>query len=1007
MNLPHYHEDQKTLHVNTRAKRSYYVPASVKDLAVLPREVSDRAIFLSGDWAFGHYASDLELPEGFYEEFFDYGTLDILPVPSCWQIYGYGQNNYTNVRYPFPYDPPYVPEENECGVYIRDFDMDENLFDKHLVFEGVDSCYYVWVNGQFVGYSQVSHSPTEFDITKFVRTGSNRLCVLVYRWCDGSYLEDQDKLRMSGIFRDVYILLRPKKRVDDFFIHETFAKNYKSVDISVDLKLKGAAKVNTALYDGDVKIAECSGKEPVFTVKNPHLWNAEDPYLYTIVIETPDETIARKLGLREVKVENRVIKLNGRKIKFKGVNRHDSSPYNGYAVTVDEMYEDITMMKAFNFNAIRTSHYPNSPLFLEFADEIGMYVIDESDIEIHGTASLYKGGYAETFMLLADDPDWYEPIRDRIESNVERDKNVTSVLIWSLGNEADYGGNFERASRWVKDRDPSRLCHYESAHNAAIYPGTDENGNKYVFESKVYDRPDGKFDYSGLDMYSRMYPPFKEMEAYMVEGDKPFILCEYTHAMGNGPGCTEDHWQLIYAHDQFAGAFVWEWCDHSVYMGTTPDGEDKFFYGGDWGDKLNDGNFCMDGLVYPDRTPHIGLYEVKNVMRPVRLIGEKNGVFTFKNMLDFTDIEGKIGISYEVKQDGETLAAGDLPVPSVKPYQTFKLQVPAEIPTDARTTVIFRYWNLDEDRPDYMPEDLGFDQYIVPVRTVAIGLESKKAPEFTEDKASIVVEGKTFRYVYNKRKAAFTELVNKNVSYLEAPAETNIWRAPTDNDRNIVREWRAAHYDEAFARVYSTKVTEEDGLLVITAVYSLAADSVQKFLNITARYEISENGEIAVDLKGDKLPIFPFLPRFGLRMFLKKDFEKVSYYGYGPNESYIDKRRSSWLDRFDDTVTGMHEDYLMPQENGSHYGCEEVRLENATGAALIVTGEEFSFNASHFTQEELTEKRHNFELEGSPYTVLCIDERQSGIGSNSCGPALAEKYRLGNKLHLRVVLSFE
>ena len=396
MNLPHYHENQKKLHVGTREPRSYYIPASREDLAVCPREISDRLMMLTGDWAFGWYENDLKLPEGFQAADFDFTGFDVIPVPSCWQIYGYGRNNYTNVKYPFPYDPPYVPLDNECGLYIREFELEDDGFDKHLVFEGVDSCFYLYVNGELAGFSQVSHSPSEFDITKYVHAGVNRIAVLVYRWGAGSYLEDQDKLRMNGIFRDVYILFRPKSRIEDFFIHESFSKNFKEAELSVDLRVKGNAKVHTTLlWDGE-PVAEADGASPVFRIKNPKMWNAEEPNLYTIVFETPREVIARQIGFRQIEVKDRTVYLNGQKIKFRGVNRHDSSPFNGYAVTIDEMYEDITMMKARNFNAIRTSHYPNSPLFLEMADTLGMYVIDESDVEIHGTVEIFGGDYVKT-----------------------------------------------------------------------------------------------------------------------------------------------------------------------------------------------------------------------------------------------------------------------------------------------------------------------------------------------------------------------------------------------------------------------------------------------------------------------------------------------------------------------------------------------------------------------------------------------------------------------------------
>ena len=607
-----------------------------------------------------------------------------------------------------------------------------------------------------------------------------------------------------------------------------------------------------------------------------------------------------------------------------------------------------------------------------------------------------------------------------MEANVERDKNVTSVLIWSLGNEAGYGGNFERASHWVKDRDPSRLCHYEGSIHGGGFIAPEQ---QITFEYKRYPREGNVHDFSAIDLYSRMYPGYEEFEAFGKEGIKslaqlaeknggftrpvPMILCEYTHAMGNGPGDPEDYWQIIYKYPNLCGAFVWEWCDHSIYMGKTPDGRDKYFYGGDWGDRHNDGNFCMDGLVYPDRTPHTGLLELKNVLRPVRLVSGKGQKFTFKNMLDFTDLSGRIGIAYEIRRDGETIGEGIFAELSCKPGKTVSVTIPEEIPDDFRVSVLFRYLNLLTDSPDYLPDELGFDQYLVPVRTVDVDIESEKAPECRDLGTVLVIEGKNFRYEYDKTKAAFTKLVNNNVSYLDAPMSLNIWRAPTDNDRAQRGEWERAGYDRMTIRSYSTAVGYEDGLLVLTAKFGAAAVFLQKFLEVTARYEISDTGEIRMDIQGKKLPNLPYLPRFGVRLFLPNDFEAVEYVGYGPYESYIDKRRASFKDTFADTVSELHEDYLKPKENGSHWGCEELTLTSATGAKLHVFGDDFSFNASHYTEEELTLKKHNFELTECGHTVLCLDGEMAGIGTNSCGPKLQKKYQTTDAPRLTAVLAFE
>jgi len=996
MEYKKYHEDLKHLHVGTSPKRSYYVPASTKVMADMPREVSDRATFLSGSWSFLYMENDMELPDNFYAEDFDIKSLNKITVPSVWQNYGYGSHNYLNHRFPIPYDPPYVPFDNACGLYIKDFNIEDKKMDQFLVFEGVDSCMYVFVNGQFVGYSQCSHNISEFDITKYIKTGKNRIAVLVYRYCDGTYLEDQDKLRMSGIFRDVYILSRPKNRVDDMFIHQSFTDNYKKASLDIELKLTGKSQILITLTDGDkiVDSSKVTKNTAHIDINNPVLWNAENPYLYTLYIETEDEVIAKKIGLREIKVENKVILINGQNVKFKGTNRHDSSPVNGYAVTYDEMYRDITMMKAHNMNAIRTSHYPNSPLFIELCDKLGMYVIGESDVEIHGTVDTYGVYDEKIFSMIADDPDWSDAIFDRIESNIERDKNVTSVVIWSMGNESGYGCSFERASKWIKDRDPSRLVHYEGALHAKKYDVSLLEPAP-LCNYQHTNRPDGKYDFSALDMISRMYPTVEEAKNILDNEDKPLILCEYCHAMGNGPGDLEEYWDLIYSHDNMAGGFIWEWCDHSVYMGITPTGKPKYYYGGDWLDDPHDINFCLDGLVYPDRTPHTGLLEVMNMYRPVRLLKYSGNTYTFVNTMDFTNLDKNIELEYRILTDDKLIKSGRIPL-KAKPHGQFKVTLPVELPKTPRTSVLFVYHNISADRPEYMVDELGFDQVIVNVKDKNIELTSKKAPAYEENGEFITVEGRGFKYVYSKRLCGFTSIVKDNVSILNAPTNINIWRAPTDNDNLIRSKWYMMGYNHTTVRTKKLNVIVKDNNLVIKTEISLGSVGIAPILLINEVITITENGKIGISMSAKKDARMPYLPRFGMRMFLNNGYENVSYYGYGPNESYIDKRRASYLGRFDNTVRMMHEDYIRPQENGSHYGCKEVVLSDEFDNQIKITGEEFSFNASHYTAEELTKKAHNYELEECGSTVLCLDACQSGIGTNSCGPELMEKYRMEN-----------
>lgn len=565
---------------------------------------------LSGEWYFKYYES---FADTFKNAFFtdddengldiDENNMSIVEVPAVWQSYGVDKHQYTNIRYPFPYDPPFVPEDNPCGLYIKHFEIsDEELrFKSYLNFEGVDSCFYLWVNCEFAGYSQVSHSTSEFDISDLLNEGDNEIAVLVLKWCDGSYLEDQDKLRMSGIFRDVYVLFRPENHLRDYFIKTKLSDNYSHADVKIELDKIGEVDVACELYDADgVMIAEAEEENGSLNLSldSPELWSAETPYLYTLLIYAGTEIIPQSLGIDEVKVKNGVVLWNGQKIKIKGVNRHDSDPVTGYTISEEQALRDLTLMKQHNINAIRTSHYPNAPWFLQLCSEMGFYVIAEADLESHGAATCFGGYDLDHYSALAVEPMFKKAILDRSQRSVIRDKNNACIFAWSLGNESGWGENLENAARWVKSYDPSRLLHYENCHVEA------------------YGR---KNDTSMLDLYSHMYWPTEKIDEYFSTTaiKTPFIQCEYIHAMGNGPGDISDYMERFWKYDGFVGGFVWEWCDHAVYGGRTPDNRDIYRYGGDNGEFPHDGNFCMDGLVYPDRTPHTGLLEYKQAIRPL------------------------------------------------------------------------------------------------------------------------------------------------------------------------------------------------------------------------------------------------------------------------------------------------------------------------------------------------------------------------------------------------------
>ena len=982
MNLkPHYtHEDPQILHVGTCPDRSYYIPFA--DEKEAENGLSSRVVPLNGAWSFQYFPSCqdiLDLEDGLT---FDEEEMGQIPVPSCWQNQGYGRHQYTNVRYPIPCDPPFVPEENPCGLYVRHIDVaDPAAFRWYLNFEGVDSCFYLWVNGEFAGYSQVSHSTSEFDISSLLTAGDNTLAVLVLQWCDGTYLEDQDKLRMSGIFRDVYLLARPENHVRDFFVKEAFSQDFSHGTITVELELSGECAVSALLQapNGDtVGTASSTGEPLVFELDDPILWNAEHPAQYTLTLSTEDEVIPQKVGLRKIEVRDGVVFLNGVAIKFRGVNRHDSDPVTGYTISREQAAKDLCLMKRHNINAVRTSHYPNAPWFLQLCSEYGLYAIAEADIESHGMAEKLGYHVEENYPDAADDPQFKKAILDRVQRSVVRDKNNAAVVIWSLGNESGWGENFENAGRWVKEYDPSRLLHYEG------------------FLAYHKDRTP---DFSMLDLYSRMYASTQAVDSYFNGGEldenlhgrrMPFIQCEYIHAMGNGPGDAEDYQQRIMQYPGFCGGFVWEWCDHAVYGGTTPDNRPIYRYGGDFGEFPHDGNFCMDGLVYPDRTPHTGLLEYKNVIRPIRAQRLEGSTFRLHNYLDFTNAQDCVALSYEVMQDGEVLFGGNLEMPSIAPHQEADITLP-ELPEGGIATVTF-FYTAKKASPFYPAgHALGFDELILSEEPFFLDAPVEEgALQVEAGPRQVVFTGENFRYVFDNRTGLFSQMVYKNRELLSRPMEWNTYRAPTDNDRSVDFSWKQAGYHRPTVRVYS--VEQEGGAL--TCHLGICALYIGRFLDVKAVWTVSPDGRVDVSLHGERDTRFPWMPRFGVRLFLPREFGEAEYFAYGPYESYVDKHRASRLGVYAQSVESMHEDYLKPQENSSHCGCRYVTLSDGAFALSAAAEQPFSFNVSPYTQEELAGKAHSYELEPCGCTVLCVDYKMSGVGSNSCGPSLLPQYRL-------------
>lgn len=998
MIVPRYYEDLDFLHEHTMPPRAYYIPASrrMEDL-VEHREASDRVQMLNGMWKFRYFESIYDVRDAFYESGYDTSDFDEIPVPGVWQMAGYDTHQYTNFRYPFPFDPPYVPQDIPCGAYVHTFSYakDKKAPKVYLNFEGVDSCFYVWVNGVYTGYSQVSHATSEFDVTDVIEEGENTIAVLVLKWCDGSYLEDQDKFRMSGIFRDVYLLKRPEKAVQDYRITTEIAETCAKITLDISYYQETPVTVSVEDAAGNVVAQTEISKAGTVTLEiaNPELWNTEHPYLYTLILQNADETIEDAIALRTVAIQERVLYFNGQAIKLRGVNRHDSDPVTGFTVDVAKIKKDLTLMKEHNFNAIRSSHYPNAPYFYQMCDRYGFLVCDEADIEAHGPFMLYRkedtdyNRFKKWNEKIADDPAWEQAILDRVKRMVARDKNRFCIIFWSMGNESAYGCNFEKALAWTKKYDPSRITQYESAR---------------------YRNYDVTYDYSNLDLYSRMYPALSEIEEYLEkDGSKPFLLVEYCHSMGNGPGDLEDYFQIIQKDARMCGGFVWEWCDHAVAHGQAENGKTKYYYGGDHGETIHDGNFCMDGLVYPDRTPHTGLLEYKNVYRPVRVVSydEKTGRLVLHNYMDFDDISDYADILYEITVDGLCVQKGVLDEVSIAPHSDGVMTLKLDIPQSGKVYLKLRY-QLKKELP-LLPakHELGFDEVLLAnadgrnqtaVKWLAEA-EEKNEISVSETDTEITLKASDFSYAISKKTGLFTKLQYAGRDYLNHPMELNIWRAPTDNDMYIRAKWENAHFHEAYTRAYKVETIQNQYGVIVMSHVGVVAPTVQKILDVELVWKVESSGRITASMEVSKDAEFPELPRFGVRVFFNKNLSEASYYGMGPQESYRDKHRAASHGLYRSAVKDLHEDYIMPQENGSHFDCDYVELHNSRYGIAAVSETPFSFQASNYTQEMLAQAKHNYELEESDSTVLCIDYALNGIGSNSCGPEVLAAYRFDEK----------
>ncbi len=972
MNIPGYWNEPNVYNVNSKKPKAYFIPFSDKKRINEQRESSDRFFLLNDCWNFKYFDTIQD-----FDGVFDNISWDKISVPGMWQLNGYGTYAYISSPYPFMYNPPYVPQNNPAGIYKYEFDFKKQENKEYdIVFEGVDSCIYVWVNGDFIGYSEVSHCEKVFDITENLHNGKNILYCCVLKRCTGSYLEDQDKIRLNGIFRDVYILERDNVHIYDIFTKTEVNASSAIITAEIELNTVSDEKVFVQLYSPDnVLLCEkeiaVSSKEIIsFDVINPLLWSAEKPYLYKLIFNCNEEYIKQNIGIRNVEICDGIFKINNKNVKLKGVNRHDSHYKKGYCVSYDDMKNDLLMMKEFNINTVRTSHYPNDPRFYELCDEIGMYVCNEADLETHGA------WYAdECFGALAK----YEPFKelfvDRVVKMIEAQKNHCSVVIWSMCNESGWGPNLAACCDITHQKNPKWIVHCESVFT-----------QHRVSERDFLAQTIGK-----IDIYANMYPSIEEtvIPFFKCEDEKrPYFLCEYSHAMGNSCGDLKDYWDVIYSEDRFIGGCVWEWCDHAVEL-TNKNGKKYMGYGGDFGDDvLNLYNFCADGLVSPDRKPHSSLFELKNIYAPINVV-DKGDYITIENRYDFSSFE-KLNFNWKIEVNGKTVEKDSFKLNTL-PGEKEDIKIPA---VTLKGEGYFTLEVFDNKNRIYVwQKDLKLKkEETEPALKGKLSLKNDK---------KILVSGENFSYVFSKAKPLISEIIYNNTKIC-LNQNFCLYRAPIDNDRLIKDEWSKEGLICKEGNLYNCvtdfsdmSIEENDSLIKIK--YNLFVGTMGKRPIFSGEiiYTVYSDGFLSISLNGDIRQTETWLPRFGFEWGVNKAFNNVKYFGFGPHESYVDKNSGCTMGIFEKTSSEFLENYIKPQECGSVYNTKWAMLTDKNGG-IGFCGDSFSFNVSEYTINELRTKKHPYELVKDDKINVYTDYFMSGVGSGSCGPQLNKKYQVKN-----------
>jgi beta-galactosidase/beta-glucuronidase len=1017
-------EDLQVLQRNREPAHATLLPyADVQGAMTGERGASPYFRLLNGHWRFCYVPTPIDAPEQFENEHFDASGWDKITVPSNWQMLGYGKPNYTNVRYPYPVDPPRVPQDNPSGIYRRTFDLPEVWSGKEvfLAFEGVNSAFYVWVNGKQVGYSQGAHLPAEFRLTPYLRSGENLLVAQVFQWSDGAYLEDQDMWRLNGIFRDVYLFATPAVHMRDVRVRTDLDAAYTDAVLHVqvtlrhyggsgweglaralrDLKREASAgyRVAARLVDADGAITAQGEIGPAvsidagaevtleasFPVAAPAKWSAEEPNLYALLLTLmgPDgatlEVERVNVGFRKIEIRSGVFLFNGAPIKLQGVNRHDTHPDLGHAVTLESMIQDVVLMKQHNINAVRTSHYPNDPRWYDLCDRYGLYVVDEADLECHGFGTVGEQDQ------ISEDPAWEAAYLDRAIRLVERDKNHPCVIMWSLGNESGYGRNHVAMADWIHQHDPTIPVHYEGA------TGWGNRSGAKPFVGVV-------------DVYSTMYPTVERIiqEGQQSDNPLPFFMCEYAHAMGNGPGNLKEYWDAIRAHPRLLGGCVWEWVDHSVRQ-HTESGEAWFAYGGDFGDQPNDGNFCVDGLNCPDRTPYPGLIEYKKVLEPVQVkaVDLAAGRVTVANRYAFRSLE-HVECAWRITRDGEVLQQGSVSGLNVGPGGEAGLTIPyAPVnPVPGATCWLDFSFTLAEDTLwAKRGHQLAWAQFELPVaKRAAPVIRIAEMPALRVDAGSRVlsVAGDDFSLAFDTYYGTLAAWEHHGISLVTAGPRLNVWRAPTDNDVHIAKEWQKVGFDRLQQRVSRVEmVRRERSVAQIEVQASLAGYFLRPVFDVTYLYTIYGSGDLVVTTRVAPLGSLPTLPRIGLQMRLPGSLDRFAWYGRGPHESYVDRKESAAVGVYVGTVHEQYVPYVLPQENGNKSDVRWAAITGMRRTGLLAIGMPLlNVSVHHYTPEDFTAARHTFELKRRDETIVHLDHAHCGLGSNSCGPGPLPQYLL-------------